>query len=63
MCITLQILYVDADTLWLDDPRGWWDHFKAMDAQGALFGMSEESRSGGWYSTAGPEGARLQLRC
>ena len=43
-----RVLYLDIDTLWLDDPRGWWSLIEDMRAQGALFGLAEEG--GGWYA-------------
>lgn len=47
--LAVQVLYLDADTLWLDDPLGWWSHFEQMNVQGALFGMAEEDRYRGFY--------------
>ena len=59
-CDSLQILYVDIDTLFLDDPRGWWEEFEDMNARGALFGAAAEG--GTWYSSNAPEGMPSPLR-
>ena len=50
-----RVLFLDIDTLWLDDPRGWWSLFGNMRVKGALFGLAEEG--GSWY--AGREQGRL----
>ena len=53
------VLFLDIDTLWLDDPRGWWSLFEDMRGQGALFGMAAEG--GGWYP--GREQVPPQHKC
>jgi len=41
---------VDLDTIWLDNPHGWWSQFEKVDAQGALLGMAQENKgAAGWY--------------
>ena len=43
-----RVLFLDIDTLWLDDPRGWWSLFEDVRAREALFGLAEEG--GNWYA-------------
>lgn len=51
MLATLQVIYLDTDTLWLDDAVWWWTHFAHMRTLRAAFGMTEETNSGGsWYT-------------
>ncbi|CAL8471657.1 g11199 [Coccomyxa elongata] len=48
-----QVVYVDTDTLWLDDATWWWTHFAHLRGQQAAFGLAEETNSGGsWYTNA-----------
>lgn len=60
----LQALYIDIDTLWLAPPQFVWQHFEAMDAGGALFGMTEETtfmnEEGSWYAGGKVHIRRLQ---
>ncbi|MCJ1360808.1 MAG: Glucoside xylosyltransferase 2 [Icmadophila ericetorum] len=46
----IYIIYLDLDTLWLDDPRELWSHFDAMNVKRAYFGAVEEAHEGGWYA-------------
>ena len=50
---SLQVLYLDIDTLWLAEPTFAWAHFQGMRQHGALFGMAEETsdknEAGNWY--------------
>ena len=55
-----QVIYLDLDTLWLDDPRELWSHFDALNAKGAFFGAVEEAREGGWYAGNKPGG---EMQC
>ena len=55
-----QVIYLDLDTVWLDDPRELWSHFHAMNAKRAFFGAVEEAREGGWYAGNKPGG---EMRC
>lgn len=51
-CVLVQIIYVDTDTLWLDDPVWWWTHFAHIRTQHALFGLAQNANSGegSWYT-------------
>ena len=56
------------DTLWLAPPHFVWQQFDAMDAEGALFGMTEETSSmnepGSWYVKGKPSAPRtLPVQC
>ena len=66
----MQVIYLDADTIWLDDASNMWELFGRMEkVPPQLFGMTEEASEGAPYSwyTIGGEGTgaciRLQLRC
>ncbi len=50
--IVLQVIYVDTDTLWLDDAVFWWTHFKHVGTMRAAFGLAENAGgvNGSWYS-------------
>lgn len=51
MTLLAQVIYVDTDTLWLDDATWWWMHFVHLRGQQAMFGLAEETNSGGsWYT-------------
>jgi len=49
----LQVIYLDTDTLWVDDPIWWWTHFAHMSTLNAAFGMAEEAAEEmqtSWYT-------------
>ena len=53
------MLYLDGDSLWLDDPLELWKHFEAMQRSDAVWGLVEEAAAGrNWY-TEGEEGCDL----
>ncbi|KAK9918360.1 hypothetical protein WJX75_003496 [Coccomyxa subellipsoidea] len=46
-----KVIYVDADTLWMDFPSVLQLHFADMEKKSAHFGLAEETYSGGsWYT-------------
>ncbi|EIE21821.1 hypothetical protein COCSUDRAFT_56271 [Coccomyxa subellipsoidea C-169] len=49
-----KVIYVDTDTLWLDDAVFWWTHFKHVGTMRAAFGLAENAGSGNgsWYINA-----------
>ena len=47
----LQVLYLDEDSLWLDDPLELQWHFEEMQRRGAVWGLAEEAAAGpNWYT-------------
>jgi UDP-xylose:glucoside alpha-1,3-xylosyltransferase len=49
----MQVIYVDTDTLWLDDPQWWSTHFSHMNTLNAAFGLAEAASTGTTWYTAG----------
>lgn len=50
----VQVLYLDGDSLWLDDPRELWKHFDDMHGGSAVWGLVEEAAAGrNWYTEGG----------
>ena len=46
-----QVLYLDEDSLWLDDPLELRWHFEEMQRRGAIWGLAEEAAAGpNWYT-------------
>lgn len=54
-----QLIYVDTDTLWLDDPIWWWTHFAHMNTLNAMYGLAEEAPEGMTWYTAGEQPCSL----
>ena len=49
--MSVQALYLDGDSLWLDDPRELWRHFEDMHQSSAVWGLAEEAAAGrNWYT-------------
>ena len=47
----MQVLYLDEDSLWLDDPLELQWHFEEMHRRGAIWGLAEEAAAGpNWYT-------------
>ena len=56
-----QVLYLDEDSLWLDDPLELEWHFEEMQRRGAIWGLAEEAAAGpNWYTKGG---RRRHLHC
>ena len=51
-----QVLYLDGDTLWLDDPLELWRHLEDMHRSSAVWGLAEEAAAGpNWYTKGGQQ--------
>ena len=49
--VDAQVLYLDEDSLWLDDPLELRWHFEKMQQRGAVWGLAEEAAAGpNWYT-------------
>ena len=52
--VCAQVLYLDGDSMWLDDPLELWGHFEDMQRSNAVWGLVEESAAGrNWYTQGG----------